>query len=251
VEDPDKTIDFPESVVSLFKGELGVPQDGWPAALQKKILKGQPPLPGRPGESIPPVDLAAAKAEAEKALGIELSDADLASHLMYPKVFRDFVEHRKLYGDVTRLTTPVFFYGMRELQDEISVDIEPGKTLVIRLQSRSDIEEEGVARLFFELNGQSRVIRVPKAGAGKSAAEKPSAEDGNADQVGAPMPGMVVRVAVQEGQSVSKGEPLLAMEAMKMETVIAAARDGRIKRVLVKPGSVVNARELLIEYAPA
>jgi pyruvate carboxylase len=249
VENPGRDIDFPESVISLFKGELGFPPDGWPRALQQKILKGQAPLVGRPGESIPPVDLATAKAEAEKAIGRELSDTDLASYLMYPKVFKDFAEHQKTYGDVSVLPTPVFFYGLHEAQEEISVEIEPGKTLVIRLQSRTDSEDEGVSKLFYELNGQSRMIRVAHAGAAKTA-ERPKADETSPDQVGAPMPGMVVRIQVQAGQAVRKGEPLLALEAMKMETVIGAPRDGRIKTVLVAPGTTVNARDLLIVLDP-
>jgi pyruvate carboxylase len=251
VSNPDKGIDFPESVVSLMKGELGFPADGFPKALQTKVLKGKPPMQGRPGESIPAVDLAVAKAEAEKSVGQALSDAELAAYLMYPKVFRDFAEHQKQYGDVSALPTPVFFYGLHEQQEEISVDIEPGKTLVIRLQSRTDVEDEGVSKLFFELNGQSRMIRVPHAGAAKSASERPKAEDGNASQLGAPMPGMVVRVAVQKGQSVTKGEPLLALEAMKMETVIAAPRDGVIKQIHVTPGITVGTKDLLIELEAA
>jgi pyruvate carboxylase len=247
VQNPDKAIDFPESVVSLMRGELGFPADGFPKALQARVLKGKAPLKGRPGESIPAVDLEAARTEAEKSLGQELSDADLAAYLMYPKVYKEYAEHQKLYGDVSALPTPVFFYGLREQDDEISVDIEPGKTLVIRLQSRADVEDEGVSKLFFELNGQSRMIRVPHAGAAKSASERAKAEDGNANQLGAPMPGMVVRVAVQKGQSVAKGEPLLALEAMKMETVIAAPRDGVIRQIHVVPGITVATKDLLIE----
>ena len=245
VVNPDKPVDFPESVVSLFKGELGFPADGWPAALQTKILKGKPALSGRPGESLPAVDLAAAKAEAEQQLGEPLSASDLASYLMYPKVFRDFVEHRKLYGDVSTLPTPVFFYGLRD-QEEVSVDIDTGKTLVIRLQGRAELEEEGVSKLFFELNGQQRMVRIPRAGAAAQS-EAAKAEYGNPDQLGAPMPGMVVRIAVQKGQAVVKGEPLLALEAMKMETVLAAPRDARIKDIRAKPGLTVNTRDLLIE----
>ena len=245
VSNPDRDIDFPESVVSLFKGELGVPPDGWPLALQTKILKGKPPLVGRPGASMEPVDLAGAKADAEILVGEPLSDADLASYLMYPKVFRDFVEHRKIYGDVSTLPTPTFFYGLKD-QEEISVDIDTGKTLVIRLQSRTEAEDEGLVKLFFELNGQSRQVRVPKAGVA-AAFETPKADEGDSSHVGAPMPGMVVRVAVQKGQVVTKGEPLLALEAMKMETVLGAPRDGKVKAIHVKPGATVNTRDLLIE----
>jgi len=245
VTNPDRDIDFPESVVSLFKGELGVPPDGWPTALQHKILKGKPPLAGRPGASMAPVDLASTKIEVEKLVGEAIGEADLASYLMYPKVFRDFVEHRKLFGDVSTLPTPTFFYGLQD-QEEISVDIDTGKTLVIRLQSRTELEDEGVVKLFFELNGQSRLVRVPKAGAAAQF-ETPKADEGNASHVGAPMPGMVVRIAVQKGQTVARGEPLLALEAMKMETVLGAPRDGKVKAIHAKPGSTVNTRDLLIE----
>lgn len=245
VTNPDRDIDFPESVVSLFKGELGVPPDGWPTALQHKILKGKPPLAGRPGASMAPVDLASTKIEVEKLVGEAIGEADLASYLMYPKVFRDFVEHRKLFGDVSTLPTPTFFYGLQD-QEEISVDIDTGKTLVIRLQSRTELEDEGVVKLFFELNGQSRLVRVPKAGA-TAQFETPKADEGNASHVGAPMPGMVVRIAVQKGQTVARGEPLLALEAMKMETVLGAPRDGKVKAIHAKPGSTVNTRDLLIE----
>jgi len=244
VADPQHAIDFPESVISLFRGELGYPPDGFPVALQQKILKGQPALVGRPGESIPDVDLAQARSDAEKALGFELSDADLASYLMYPKVYKDFAEHRKLYGDVSTLPTPVFFYGLQE-REEISVDIDQGKTLVIRLQGSTELHDEGASKLFFELNGQPRAIRIEHSG-GSSKVEHPKASEGDPKQVGAPMPGMVVRIAVQQGQSVAKGEPLLALEAMKMETVIAAPADGRIKTIHVKSGAVVAARDLLI-----
>lgn len=192
-----------------------------------------------------PVDLAMAKIEAEKLVGEELSDADLASYLMYPKVFRDFAEHRKLYGDVSTLPTPTFFYGLKD-QEEISVDIDTGKTLVIRLLSQTESEDEGIVKMFFELNGQSRQVRVPKAGATASF-ETPKADEGNGSHVGAPMPGMVVRVAVQKGQVVAKGEPLLALEAMKMETVLGAPRDGKVKAIHAKPGSTVNTRDLLVE----
>jgi pyruvate carboxylase len=245
VADPAQAMDFPESVVSLFRGELGFPPEGWPKTLQTKVLKGKPPMQGRPGDSIAPVDLLAAKVEAEKDCGIPLSDNEFASYLMYPKVFRDFVEHRREYGDVSVLPTPVFFNGF-SAQEEVSVDIEPGKTLLIRLQGRSDTEADGEVRLFFELNGQSRTIRVPRAGV-EAVAGKRKADEANPNEIGAPMPGMVVRVAVQRGQVVRKGEPLLALEAMKMETIIAAPSDATVGKIHVHAGTSVGAKELLIE----
>ncbi|MFP5306204.1 MAG: pyruvate carboxylase subunit B, partial [Gammaproteobacteria bacterium] len=206
VVDPEREIAFPDSVVSLFKGELGYPPDGFPAELQKKVLKGETPLEGRPGASLLPVDLEAARRDGEKAAGRKLDDTDLASYLMYPKVFRDYAEHQSQYGDVSVLPTPLFFYGLSE-GEEVSVDLEPGKTLLIKLQGSTEVPEEGAVKLFFELNGQPRVVRVAKAGA-KAQAERPKAEDGNPSHVGAPMPGMVVAVAVKPGQKVKKGDPL-------------------------------------------
>nr|WP_020650342.1 pyruvate carboxylase [Solimonas variicoloris] len=243
VENPERPIDFPESVVQLFRGELGLPPDGWPKALQDKILKGKPALTERPGRSLPAVDLDATRAKAEKALGQELSDHDFASYLMYPKVFSDYAEHVKLYGDVSKLPTTTFFYGLRE-QEEICVDIDQGKALIIRLQGRADAEDN--EKLFYELNGQPRAVRVDKADAKNAQQERPKAAESDPNQIGAPMPGMVSRVAVKVGDTVAKGDPLVSLEAMKMETVIAAPRAARVKQVLAHAGVAVQAKDLLV-----
>ena len=185
------------------------------------------------------------RAEAERTVGRKLSETDLASWLMYPKVFRDYAEHLRKYDDVSLLPTHTFFNGMSE-GEEIAVDIDRGKTLVIRLQGTADTQEEGVARIFFELNGQPRAIRVPKAGA--ATRERVRAEDGNASHLGAPMPGSVVTVSVKPGQEVKKGDPLVSLEAMKMESVIRAECDTKIKAVHVRPGDTVGAKDLLVEF---
>lgn len=242
---PDHPVDFPESVVQLFRGDLGLPPEPWPAALQAKILRGKPALTERPGASLAAVDLDAERDKVQKELGVKLGDTDLASHLMYPKVYKDYVEHVKTYGDVSTLPTPVFFYGLPE-NEEISVDIDRGKTLVIRLQGRTDLTDEGATKLFFELNGQPRGARIAHAGV-KQAHERRKAAEGNALEVGAPMPGTVARLAVQNGQRVAKGETLLALEAMKMETLVAAAQDAVVKAVHVHAGDVVRPGDLLIE----
>ncbi|MEO0318236.1 MAG: hypothetical protein RL404_1913 [Pseudomonadota bacterium] len=246
VVEPDKEVAFPESVISLFKGELGFPQDGFPKALEKKVLKGGKPLEGRYGANVPPVDLDQMRATAEKAVDRKLSDQDLASYLMYPKVFTEYAQHRRSHGDVSVLPTDVFFEGLKDGQ-EISVSIDQGKTLVIRLLGRTEVEEEGQSKLFFELNGQPRMVRVQHAGV-VSTVTHPKAQEGNPSQVGAPMPGMVVTVAVKAGQKVAKGDPLVSIEAMKMETMIRAEVDGVVKHVHVKPGMVVAAKDLLLNY---
>ncbi len=247
VADPQREIAFPDSVVSLMKGELGYPPDGFPPALQKKVLRGAAPLPGRAGDYLPAVDLEARRAEAEALVQRKLDDSDLASYLMYPKVFCDYAAHRGRYGDVSVLPTPAFFYGLRE-REEIAVEIERGKTLIVSQQGVSGLDEEGQVRVAFELNGQPRSVRVAKAGLAAARRRLP-AEEGNPRHVGAPMPGTVVTIAVQPGQQVAKGDPLLSIEAMKMESMLAAEREGVIAAIHVKPGETVNAKDLLVEFA--
>jgi pyruvate carboxylase len=244
VRNPAKTIAFPDSVVALFRGEIGIPPGGFPPELSRKILQGKLALAGRQGELLLPVDLAAAQAEAAAAIGRALSDQELASYLMYPKVFQEYARHRAAYDDVSVIPTPVFFRGLRD-GEETEVEIARGKTLLIRLQGRSEPDEEGQCKLFFELNGQPRVIRVAKAGLAQVEA-RPKIDDRNPGHVGAPMPGEVVIVAVEPGQRVGKGEPLLSLEAMKMETMLRAERDATVKEVLVKPGQTVAAKDLLV-----
>ncbi len=254
VEDPARDVAFPESVVSLFKGELGRPPEGFPSALSAKILQGQEPLTDRPGKDLPPVDLEAERAKAEKAVGRHLDDNDLASYLMYPKVFADFAAHQRSYGDVSLLPTPVFFNGL-EQGGEIAVEIDPGKTLVIRLQGSAEVSDddgEG-SKLFFELNGQPRAVRVARVRAGVAAGavrrEKLKAEDGNPDHVGAPMPGAVVTVSVKAGQKVRRGDPLVSIEAMKMETVVRAERDATVAEVYATPNMAVSPKDLLLRLS--
>jgi len=255
VADPARDIAFPESVVSLLRGELGFPPDGFPQALSRKVLMcdsahpilPEPPAPYRPGDRLEPVDLEQARQEAGKAVGHRIDDDDLASWLMYPKVFREYAEHHRRFGDVGLLPTQTFFYGMRE-REEIAIDIERGKTLVVSMQGSAPAEEEGVVRVFFELNGQPRTMRIEKAGAAR-AARRVQAESGNAAHVPAPMPGMIVTVAVKAGQAVRTGDPLVSIEAMKMETQIRAEREGTVRALHVRPGDTVSARDLLLEYA--
>ncbi|MDE3011409.1 MAG: pyruvate carboxylase [Pseudomonadota bacterium] len=244
VEDPAREVAFPDSVISLFRGDIGMPPGGFPPALQRKILKGQAPLAGRPGAQLAPVDFDLARADVEKTVERSISDHELLSALLYPKVFQEYAEHRRRYGDLSRLPTPVFFNGLK-IGEETSVHIDQGKTLVIRLLSVAEHEDEGMVRLSFELNGQPRDVKVPRAGA-KVAAAHPKAEAGNARQVGAPMPGTVVTVSVKAGQAVKAGDPLVSIEAMKMETMLRAEADGVIDQVHVRPGSAVQAKDLLV-----
>jgi pyruvate carboxylase len=188
------------------------------------------------------VDLEAARAQAAQVAGAELDDRQLASALMYPKVAGEFHQHLQRHGDVSVLPTPTFFYGLRP-GDEVALEIDPGKTLLVSLQTIH--EDEGIAKVQFELNGQSRMTSVARAGAA-AGAQRELAEPGNPLHVGAPMPGAIVTVAVTAGQHVQAGATLLSLEAMKMETHLTAERDGTVERVLVKPGDRVQAKDLLI-----
>ncbi|SIO01698.1 pyruvate carboxylase [Vannielia litorea] len=246
VEDPKREVSFPDSVVDMMKGNLGQPPGGWPAAIQKKVLKGEKPLTERPGKSLPPVDIEATRKEASAKLGIELDDEDLNGYLMYPKVFSDYAARHEEYGPVRTLPTDTYFYGM-EPADEISVEIDPGKTLEIRLSAVGETNEEGIARVFFELNGQPRTIRIPDRRVAAAVQARPKAELGNDNHIGAPMPGSVASVGVQAGQKVSAGDLLLTIEAMKMETGLHADRDATVKAVHIHPGDQIDAKDLLVE----
>lgn len=245
VENPDKDIAFPASVVSLMKGELGQTHGGFPGAIQSKILKGEAPLTDRPGKSMPAADLEAERKTAEKGTGLKVDDLDLAAYLMYPKVYTDFAKHRNEFGPISHLPTNIFFYGMEPFQ-EIMVDIEAGKTLVVRCQAISEVHEDGTVEVFYELNGQPRVIKVKKTDAAISVKVNQKADSANDNHIGAPLPGMVSNLAVKVGQKVAKGDLLLSIEAMKMETTIHAEKDGEIAEVLVQANDQVDSKDLLI-----
>ena len=245
---PDEEVAFPESVVQLFRGDLGQPPGGWPKALQQRVLKGAEPIEVRPGSLIEQADLEAERADAEEAVGRPVDDRELASYLMYPKVFTDYAKTADHYGPTSVLPTPVYFYGL-EQGDEIMPDLELGKTLVIRCQAIGESDENGQVRVFFELNGQPRIVKVPDRAHGASeVGERRKAEDGNPDHVAAPMPGVIATLLVKPGQLISSGDVLLTIEAMKMETALHAERDGLIAEVLVNVSHQIDAKDLLIVY---
>jgi pyruvate carboxylase len=245
VLDPAVEIAFPESLVQLMRGDLGQPHGGFPPALQRKVLQGREPLTRRPGELLASTDLDGARTTAEARTGRKLTDTDLASYLMYPKVYLDYAAERANYGDLSTLPTAVFFYGMEPGQ-EISVDLERGKTLIVRYVTTSEPHDDGTRSVFFELNGQPRSVRIPDR---SQVAKRPpprKIEAGNTGHVGAPMPGTVGTLIVHVGQKLQRGDSLLTLEAMKMETTVRAERDGEVKEVLVKPGQQVDTKDLLL-----
>jgi pyruvate carboxylase len=247
VLDPAVEIAFPESVVQLFRGDLGQPQGGFPSGLQRKVLGGQAALSVRPGELLAPADLAAERATAEAKIGRAISEFELASYLMYPKVFGDYAADLATFGDVSTLPSAVFWYGMVPGQ-EINIDLERGKTLIVRFITTSEVNEDGTRTVFFELNGEPRHIRIAdRSQVAKRPAQR-KVEPGNASQVGAPMPGTIATVPVHVKQSLVRGDVLLTLEAMKMETTVRAERDGVIKELLARPGMQVDAKDLLVVF---
>jgi len=245
VEDPNRDIAFPDSVVGFFMGDLGQPPGGFPEALQKKVLKGKAPLSERPGSYLDDVDLEAERRKISGEVGHAIDDFRLASYLMYPKVYADFEKTQDRYGPTEVLPTPVYFYGLNE-GDEVLVNIEKGKTLVITYQGRAPTNDKGEVRVFFDLNGQPRTIVVPdrlKAGEVKVRAK---AVAGDPMQVGAPMPGVISTLAVKTGQAVQAGDVLCSIEAMKMETAIHAEVDGVVAELFIRPGDQIDAKDLLV-----
>ena len=254
VEDPAVDVAFPESVVDMLRGNLGQPPGGWPDGILKKVLKGEAPLTERPGKTMAPVDLEATRAklaielqlDREEAQGETVDDEDLNGYLMYPKVFMEYRARHRMYGPVRALPTKTFFYGM-DSGEEITAEIDPGKTLEIRLQAVGETTDEGEVKVFFELNGQPRVIRVPNRAVKAKTAARPKAVDGNPGHIGAPMPGSIASLAVTVGQKVRAGDLLLTIEAMKMETGLHADRAATVKALHVQPGAQIDAKDLLVE----
>ena len=246
VLDPDTHIAFPDSVVAFFRGELGQPVGGFPKALQEKVLNGEKPLTIRPGSTMEAVDVEAVRFDLKKKLDREISNQHLASYLMYPEVFIKYAEHEKTYGDVSVLPTHVFFYGMQS-GTEITLPVIDGRQVIIRYLAVSDTDEEGMCRVFFEVNGQPQTVIIQDTRVSHEVHGAEKADDANPGHVAAPMPGLVVNVEVSPGQKVHRGDTLVLLEAMKMQTAIPAERDGLVKRVVVKPDHVVNAGDLLLE----
>ena len=248
VEAGSRDISFPDSVVSMMRGDLGQPEGGWPANIQARVLKGDKPYVERPGALLPDLDLGSERNKASEKTGGELSDRDFASWLMYPKVFSDYAAAREIYGPTAILPTEVYFYGLGQ-GEEIHVELEKGKTLVIRCLAVGEVDDQGMVTVYFELNGQPRRTKVPDRAHGASgAAIRRKAEPGNENHVGAPMPGVISTVAVSAGQEISAGDVLVSIEAMKMETAIHAERNGKVAEVLVKAGDQIDAKDLLVAY---
>jgi pyruvate carboxylase len=247
--DEKHDLSLPNSVVEMFSGVLGVPPGGWPRKLQKIILRGAAPLKGRPGASLESVDLAEAATMLQKKLGHTVRRDDLLSYLLYPDVFAKYDKFRQTYSDVSVLPTPAFYYGLAS-GEEITIEIEPGKTLILKFLTASDPHPDGTRTLFFELNGQPREVNVRDLVLRVVERAHPKADPAHPGQVAAPTAGIVSGIAVQANHPVERGAKLLTIEAMKMQSNIYAPIAGRVIKLLVTPGQHVEAKDLLVTIAP-
>lgn len=238
-------LSVPNSVVDMFMGSLGKPEGGWPKAVEENVLRGRKPIEERPGAALAPIDLENAAQEASRKIGSAIDRTDLMSYLMYPDVFVKFAAARAQYGELDVLPTPQFFYGLAE-RSEVTVELEPGKTLFIRLQTVGEPKPDGTRSVFFELNGQPREIEVQDRSVKQTAETRRKADPSVSGQVGAPIPGAVTLVHVEVGDPVDKGERLVVMEAMKMQTTVQAPVAGTVKQILVNAGDRVDAQDLLV-----
>ncbi|WP_163101368.1 pyruvate carboxylase [Peribacillus alkalitolerans] len=239
-------IDFPDSVVELFEGYLGQPTGGFPKELQKVILKEKEPITVRPGELLEDVDFESLKEELFREIGREITDFDAMAYALYPKVFLDYIKTLDQFEDMSTLDTPTFVFGMR-LGEEIEVEIETGKTLIVKLVSIGQSQPDGTRVLYFELNGQQREVIIKDESIKSSIASKVKADHKDESHIGATMPGTVIKVLVEKGEKVKKGDHLLITEAMKMETTVQAPFTGIIKSVHVSNGEGINTGDLLLE----
>jgi pyruvate carboxylase len=241
-----RDLTFPDSVIEFFEGRIGQPPYGFPETLQKLVLKDRKALTERPGAKLADVDFDSLRQELSNKVGRPMSEAEGLSYALYPKVFLDFMERQKEHGEhLTFLPTAVYFHGMA-LGQEIHLEIEAGQGLVIRLVAIGDVDVEGKRSVFFELNGQPRRILVPDRTLGIAIEKHQKADPDDPHQVGAPLPGLLVFHAHTEGESVSEGERICTIEAMKMESSVTAPMDGRVKKIHIAAGEQIETGDLLL-----
>ena len=239
------TLSFPNSVIEFFEGKIGVPYQNFPETLQKIILKGKTPVLGRPGDTLPPVDFSKVREELS-VLGAPTTDEAVSSYCLYPKVFSDWVRFTNEYGDVAVLDTPTFFFGLTP-GEEVNVEIEPGKILVIRLVHIGKANDDGIRTVSFEMNGLPREIELKDKNVKATGISRKKADKSNPGEIAATLSGSVVKVFVEKGQRVSKGDPLVVTEAMKMETTIVSPLSGIVSQVHVVTASRIESGDCLLE----
>ncbi|MER2126029.1 pyruvate carboxylase [Solibacillus sp.] len=246
VLDRGRGIDFPESVIEFFQGYLGQPHGGFPQELQVVVLKEREAITVRPGELLEPVNFDELAKDLEEKTGRIPTKKDLLAYALYPKVFEQYMQAMDQFGDISVLDTPTFLYGLK-LGEEIEVEIEKGKTLIIKLVSIGEPQHDGTRVLYFEMNGQSRELVIQDLTVEVDGSIALKADPSDPNQIGATMPGTVLKVVVNKGSSVKRGDHLLITESMKMETTVQAPKDGIVKEVYASAGDAISTGDLLIE----
>jgi pyruvate carboxylase len=242
--EPGHNVSIPHSVVDMFEGSLGEPEGGWPEHVKQIVLNSRPARAGRPGEHLAPADFNAVAETLTAAIGRKPTPDEVLSYLMYPDVFLKFAKARAAYSDVDILPTPQFFFGMQK-GEEIAVDIEPGKTLVVKFLAIGEPHPDGTRTVFFEINGQPREVDVRDKSLISSVAARVKADPTNPGHVGAPLPGLVTAVAVSQGATVRRGDKLLVIEAMKMQSTVYVPVNGKVTKLVAQVGMQVEAKDLL------
>lgn len=243
-----ENISFPESVQQFFMGDIGQPEGGLPKDLQKIVLKDKTPFTDRPNKHLPPVDFDKEFEAFKEKFSKDLTITDFLSYKFYPKVFEEGFAFWQEYGDVSAVPTSIFFYGM-EMGQDTTIEIAKGKTLLIRLLSIGPVDDNGKRTVFFKLNGQTRNVDVLDKSVKVQKVENRKADKADANQIGAPLQGMLSKLLVNKGDKVKKNQPLFVIEAMKMETVVTAPHDAAINSIDLPSGTLVNTGDLVMVIA--
>jgi pyruvate carboxylase len=247
--DQAETLSLPKSVLEFFQGHLGQPHGGFPEPLRGRVLRGQPVIEGRPGASLPDLDLTALKDQLTRNHGPTIRDVDVLSAALYPAVFAEYMAFRAQYSDTGKLPTRAFLAPLG-IGNELSVEIEEGKTLIVRLMAIGELGADGQREVFFELNGQPRSLRIADRAASTTIVRRERADPADHTALGAPMPGGVVELRVKVGDHVPAGAAVVVLSAMKMETVVAAPHPGLVTRIAVAVGDTLDAGDLLLKLDP-
>ena len=244
------SVPFPESVIDMLSGGLGQPMGGWPKKVQAVVLGDRKPIKGRPGADLKPLNFKKIEEELAQKLKREVTNDDVFSHIMYPEVFAGYAKMERDYSDLSVLPTPAFFYGMK-IGQEVSVEIETGKTLFIRLVNLGAVDAEGKRTVSFELNGMTRQLSVVDRSVKPTVKARPKADPAKPSDIGAPIPGLVTTLSVSVGAKVAKGDKLFVLEAMKMQTTIYAPCDGVVEEIHVRVSDAVESKDLMMRIKPA
>ena len=239
------TLAFPDSVIDLFKGGLGQQPGGFPEQLSQVILKGEKAYTGRPNDHLKPVDLDAEFEAFKQEFDPEQTFLDFLSFKMYPAVFREFYKHQQEYGDISHLPTPLYFYGLK-LNEEVTIEMGRGKILIVRMLYRSPADENGMCTVTFDFNGQIRAVQIRDLSVKPTKATNRKAVDAN--EIGTSLQGKLAAIMVKEGDELEQNTPLFVIEAMKMETTITAPVAGKVKKIHLRAGELVEQGDLVIEF---